>query len=221
MPEPARGAPVLMMLIAYTGPVERAEQVLEPLLTAAGPPLIQMLETTDFLTLNSTLDAVAPWGWRALTSGGYVAELTPEIVQAAYDSANASPPPVTPGASTTVSFWSMGGAIDEVEEDTMAFSRSGASWFWDTVATWALPEQDDLDVAWVQSVRDAMRPHSLANAYVNLTSERGRGFVRRAYGEQKFKRLSELKRVWDPANLLRFNKNIEPAERASLVLGRA
>ncbi|HZD23988.1 MAG TPA: BBE domain-containing protein, partial [Acidimicrobiia bacterium] len=35
-----------------------------------------------------------------------------------------------------------------------------------------------------------------------------------AYGSARFQRLSEIKRLYDPGNLLRFNHNIPPAGSA-------
>ncbi|KND26158.1 BBE domain-containing protein [Streptomyces acidiscabies] len=50
------------------------------------------------------------------------------------------------------------------------------------------------------------------NAYTNLTQDQSAEWRRGVWGgEAKYRRLRELKAEWDPRNLLRFNKNIEPA----------
>ena len=46
---------------------------------------------------------------------------------------------------------------------------------------------------------------------LNFVSGADGGRVRAAFGEAKYRRLSALKRVWDPHNLFRCNQNIAPA----------
>jgi hypothetical protein len=56
-----------------------------------------------------------------------------------------------------------------------------------------------------------MRPHTLPNAYINLSEDQGKEWRRGVYGsEAKHRRLTEIKTAWDPKNLLRHNKNITP-----------
>ena len=107
----------------------------------------------------------------------------------------------------------MGGAISEdVAEDAMAFSREGAAWLWEAVSMWDTSEHDPQYEQWATSVGEAMRPHSLANGYTNLTDDQGEAWRRGVHGsEAKHRRLRAVKAAWDPGNLLRFNKNIAPA----------
>jgi hypothetical protein len=66
----------------------------------------------------------------------------------------------------------------------------------------------------------ALKPHLLSNSYVNLTAHQGEEWVRGLYGSpEKFQRLQALKAEWDPRNLLRFNKNIEPATAGTAAAG--
>jgi FAD/FMN-containing dehydrogenase len=51
-----------------------------------------------------------------------------------------------------------------------------------------------------------------SGAYVNFISEDDPERTKRdVYGEARYRRLSELKRQYDPANVFRLNQNIEPA----------
>lgn len=47
--------------------------------------------------------------------------------------------------------------------------------------------------------------------FVNFLGEEGDSRVRAAYGPEKYQRLSELKKKYDPENFFRLNQNIKPA----------
>jgi FAD/FMN-containing dehydrogenase len=57
---------------------------------------------------------------------------------------------------------------------------------------------------------DALHPHSAGGAYVNFMMDEGQERVQATYGDN-YKRLTEVKRKYDPANLFRVNQNIRPA----------
>jgi FAD/FMN-containing dehydrogenase len=46
--------------------------------------------------------------------------------------------------------------------------------------------------------------------YVNFLGDEGSERVREAYGAEKYQRLAELKRKYDPTNAFRMNQNIAP-----------
>jgi FAD/FMN-containing dehydrogenase len=56
-----------------------------------------------------------------------------------------------------------------------------------------------------------MQPYTEESVYVNCLGEEGEERVHAAYGEEKYARLTALKRKYDPENILRNNQNIKPA----------
>ena len=84
-------------------------------------------------------------------------------------------------------------------------------------AAW-LPEQDDTlgraETAWARAFFDALEPHR-DGVYVNfLDSDDDTSRVREAYGTANYRRLAEVKAKYDPDNVLRHNKNIQPSTPA-------
>jgi hypothetical protein len=77
---------------------------------------------------------------------------------------------------------------------------------------WMDPAEDDANVSWTRGFADAMRPFGIDRpAFPNfIETDEAASRLRESYGEDKYKRLVELKRKWDPGNLFRLNQNIVP-----------
>ena len=77
------------------------------------------------------------------------------------------------------------------------------------MAGWSDPTHDAAVTGWTQRVHDAMTPHATGGVYVNVLGDGEASRIRAAYGEN-WDRLVELKRRWDPDNVLRTNHNVPP-----------
>ena len=207
--ENGRRKPALVLIPVYTGELVSADRVIAPL-AALGRPLANLVEQTSWLTANSMLDAGAGYGKRMNARGGYLPALSENAIGVALEYAATAPANL--GAATTINLWCLGGAISEdVAEDAVAFSRTGAAWVWEAVSMWDAPEHDPLHERWANDITHAMRPHGLSNGYTNLTDDQGEQWRRGVHGGQaKHRRLTAIKKTWDPHNLLRHNKNIAP-----------
>jgi FAD/FMN-containing dehydrogenase len=74
---------------------------------------------------------------------------------------------------------------------------------------WEAPADDRRAVAWARRFFDESATFASGGAYVNFMTEEEGGRVAAAYGAN-YARLVELKRKYDPQNLLRVNQNIRP-----------
>jgi FAD/FMN-containing dehydrogenase len=77
-----------------------------------------------------------------------------------------------------------------------------------------LPEQDDAiatsETGWARAFLQALEPHR-AGVYVNfLDADDDASRVREAYGDATYRRLAEVKAVYDPDNVFHLNKNVRP-----------
>lgn len=59
----------------------------------------------------------------------------------------------------------------------------------------------------------AAQPRS--GAYVNYLQDEPAGRVREVYGETRYLKLADIKRRYDPDNVLRANQNISPSSEQS------
>jgi hypothetical protein len=57
----------------------------------------------------------------------------------------------------------------------------------------------------------ALEPHP-TGVYVNFPMDEGEDRIRDAYGAEKYERLQELKRKYDPDHFFRLSQNISPAK---------
>ncbi len=211
------GVPVLILIVVHSGALADAVSVVQKL-ASFGRPAANLVAPAPWVQVNRMLDVIAPYGRRAHTRGGYLSDLGDGVIATARNWASCAPAPSAPGPSSVQNFWFLGGALSEdFAEDSVAFSREGAKVFWECVGQWDGPEHDVAFTAWVDGVADALATDMRANGYVNLTTDRGPAWLRGLYGsERKFQRLVAAKTAWDPANLLRFNKNFVPAPRATV-----
>jgi FAD/FMN-containing dehydrogenase len=72
------------------------------------------------------------------------------------------------------------------------------------------PELLEPDRAWVRDLQDALAPHAVDATYVNAITTADETQVRASYGPEKYERLVQIKRRYDPQNLFRRNANINP-----------
>jgi hypothetical protein len=77
------------------------------------------------------------------------------------------------------------------------------------LGSWTTPTEKESAVRWVKDLRDRLRPFA-HGTYVNQLGETSDELVRAAYSGN-YARLSQIKRKYDPGNVLRINQNIKPA----------
>ena len=90
----------------------------------------------------------------------------------------------------------------------MAFALRQPGYEVDIVGTWSTPPEKESAVPWVRTLRGNLQPFA-HGVYVNQLGETSDDLVRAAYG-LNYARLAEIKKKYDPTNVLRLNQNIKP-----------
>ena len=198
------GQKVVALLGCWCGDIEEGQAVLAPL-RALGPT-VDLFGPMPYTALQSMLDASAPYGLRNYFRGGYVADLTDDIIALALDRGAALSSPMS-----QLHFHQMGGAVGRVGTATSSFSGRAAGYAYNLVGTWLDPAEDTAHVDQIRAVGAALEPLSMPNRYVNFDSEIDPDRVRGSYGNEIYDRLARLKRQYDPDNLFRRNQNVRPA----------
>jgi FAD/FMN-containing dehydrogenase len=204
------GRPAVLFNICHCGTPEAAIRDLRPLLEE-GHALASTVRPTSYLEIQSMSDAMGRLGFCAYELGGYLPDsCEPALLDRLRVRATTVPTPRSRPEACVVMLTRLGGAVDDFAEDSVAFSRAGAGWYWNAVVQWALPERAAAHRDWAHAVADDLAPWTLENCYVNLSVDRGPDWLRDAYGVAKFERLRDVKTAWDPGNVLRHNKNVAP-----------
>jgi hypothetical protein len=100
------GRPVLVLVVVHSGRPETAGPVLDHLI-GLGSPVVTMVQPTPWVKANSMLDAVAVYGRRYYTRGGYLSLLSTEAIGVFRATIAQAPSPVRPVRvwSTTSGSW--------------------------------------------------------------------------------------------------------------------
>jgi hypothetical protein len=101
------------------------------------------------------------------------------------------------------------GAVSRVSVNAMAFALRQPGYEIDITGIWSTPAEKANAVRWVQATRDILQPFA-HGVYVNQLGDTSDRLVRSAYGPN-YPRLVEIKKKYDPQNVLRLNQNIKPA----------
>ena len=166
--------------------VDAASAGLTPLL-ALGPVLRQQAQVAPYAALVPPLDQRHVGQQTIRMRNGYVRQMTDATIDA-LEALLWDP------AVARLELRSVGGAVNDVAADAMAFAHRDAEVF---VAAWMLPGRERLvDAAWA-----AMRPH-VDGLYIGYTTETGPQVTREAY-RSNFERLREIKNRYDPRDLFR------------------
>jgi hypothetical protein len=198
------GTPAVVFLLAYNGPIEQGEAVLRPLRTF-GTPLQDQIGPLPYTALQSIVEHFNPPGLRNYWKMTYLNDLPDDAIDLMVERYASVPHPLT-----HVVLYTLGGAVSRVNPDATAVAFRDASHAILVVGMWEDAGADDHNIGWVREFLNAIQPFSSGGFYVNYDADTAPDRVQAAYGPEKYRRLVELKRRYDPANLFRLNQNIQP-----------
>ncbi len=116
-----------------------------------------------------------------------------------------------PSPFSVAAFEHLGGGVSRVGEDETAFGDRSAPYTLIITSEWVDPAETERNVEWARDFWEAMQPFTRATVYVNYMDIRDEADrIKAAYGAEKYERLVALKNKYDPTNLFRLNKNIQP-----------
>ncbi len=198
------GKPIVALFVCYSGPLADAERVLAPIKTF-GSPVGDVVQKRSYVSQQTLLDATQPKGRRYYWKSEYLRSLDPALFTRAIEHASHL---VSPHSAILI--FPLSGATNELPEDHSAVGNRDATAVVNIASAWEHAKDDAENVEWARSTWRDLRQFSTGGTYINfLTEEEGDDRTRAAY-RTNYSRLAEVKAKWDPSNLFRTNKNINP-----------
>jgi FAD/FMN-containing dehydrogenase len=204
IPPELAGQKIVALVGCWCGDLPAGAEALAPL-RALGPA-VDLFGPMPYPALQGMLDGGAPAGLRNYFRGGFVADLTDDIIAVVLQHGARLPSPMS-----QIHFHHMGGALGRMPLASSAFSGRDAGYTYNLISTWIDPAEDVVQLDANHSLSSALAPLSMRPTYLNFLTETGSDRVRAAYGDDIYDRLARLKRQYDPANLFRRNQNVRPA----------
>jgi FAD/FMN-containing dehydrogenase len=141
-----------------------------------------------------------PFGLRHYWSGRFLRELPDELIAL-------SARHLGPDVAGSIMFEPIFGAAARVPAEATAFAGRDAAYNATFIASWDDPDEDERRIGFARGFSALLEPWTTGAAYVNYSSD---VVGEREYGTERFARLREVKRRYDPDNRFRFNHNISP-----------
>jgi FAD/FMN-containing dehydrogenase len=200
----ASGERIVAVIVCSTGPDDEPGGL--RVLRRAAVPVLDDVKRRPYLDLQLAQDL--PFGLRHYWKGHFVRELPDDLVDDLHAHFDTAPRP--PGA---ILIEAIHGAAKRVPADATAVGFRDAAFNVSALGIWQDAADDEVMIAWSRETAAALEPYSLqGGGYLNyMQADEPADRVRAAFGAERFERLREVKRRYDPANVLRFNQNIPPA----------
>jgi FAD/FMN-containing dehydrogenase len=203
IPESIRGQLTLAVMFVYDGDPESGQKALEPF-RALATPLAEMVTPMPYIGIYEMYKAAEqrmPSTHRSLFLDTLDDDAVDTILERMAESSS-------PLAMTQIRV--LGGQMARVPADATAFAHREARVMIVLITPFEDPAEAPLHTAWTHAFYEALRPRA-TGVYSNFLEAEGVERIREAYPEPTYRRLAEIKRHFDPANLFRLNQNIVPA----------
>ena len=205
LPKDMHGQPIVALLACYSGNPAEGEKLVAPI-KSFGTPIGDVLVRRPYEQMQSLLDATQPKGRRYYWKSEYLSSIEPALCEKVIAHAARIPSP-----HSAVVLFQIEGALNRLEEEHSPVGNRDARYVLNVAGSWEQAAEDGANIDWVRGAWNDMKSFSTGGTYVNfLTEDEGPERIAAALGKGR-RRLAEVKAKWDPQNMFRTNRNIEPA----------
>ena len=156
--------------------------------------------------MQALLDATQPKGRRYYWKSEYLPRIEPALGAKVIEHAARIQSPYS-----AVILFQIEGALNQLREEHSPVGNRDARYVLNITASWENAGDDRANIEWARAAWNEMKAFSTGGTYLNfLTEDEGPERIAAALG-RGLKRLAEVKAQWDPQNVFRTNRNIQPA----------
>ncbi|CAM4304075.1 BBE domain-containing protein [Vreelandella rituensis] len=204
LPEEVHGKEIVALAICYAGDPAEGETYIEPL-RGFGTAYGEHIGVQPYTDWQQAFDPLLTTGARNYWKSHNFATLDEEPIDVIIEYAGA-----LPSSQCEIFIGTIGGQASRAQPEAMAYSNRDANYVLNVHARWETAAEDARCIAWARDFFTRSQPFASGGAYVNFLTGDETDRIAFAYGAN-YERLVELKRKFDPENLLRTNQNISPA----------
>jgi hypothetical protein len=196
---PSGQGPRFHMLVCHCGHPRHGNDLLGPLRSLK--PQEDKVRVASYVQTQETINPYTPVAH--FQTNLFLPDLTDAAIAAITTATTHAPP------NSRAFIIPLYGAVTRVRVSDTAYALRQPGYEIDIMGWWKDPSGKPSAVRWVKSLRDNLQP--LAHGvYANQLGETSDELVRAACGPN-YARLVEIKKKYDPNNVLRLNQNIKPA----------
>jgi len=205
VPAEEHGQPVVILLGCYSGPREKAEEVVTPLRTITAP-VADLSADMAWTQAQQLLDEDYPDGkfyyWKSI----YLDALDDNVMAVLERNTLNRPSP-----ESSIDVWFLGGAVARIDPGATPFCNRHYPIMIGIEANWEDRDDSDANMAWARNLYKELQPFSSGGNYLNFPGfvEDREALLRGAYGEN-LERLRQVKARYDPDNIFPGLLNIAP-----------
>jgi FAD/FMN-containing dehydrogenase len=203
-PKELWGTKICALISCYSGPLEQAEEAVEPIRQELPKPILDWMGAMPFPALQGLFDSLLPTGLQWYWKGDFVRELSDQAIEAHLENAAKAPSELS-----LMHLYPIDGAVHKVEQSETPWGFRDATWSMVIAGIDANPGKAGALATWAKGYWEAVHPYTLGGAYVNFMMDEGVDRIKATYRDN-YGRLTEVKRKYDPNNFFRINQNIKP-----------
>ena len=186
----------------YTGGAEKAKDLFKPVFEMN--PVFEHLGEMPYPAIQTLFDGLFPpglqWYWRA----DFFNNLGPEIRKQHLNFGSK-----IPTSLSQMHLYPISGAAGRVTNEDSPWAYRDAKYAGVIVGVDADPASKEKITQWCKDYWEGLHPFSAGGAYSNFMMDEGQERVKASY-KHNYKRLTEVKKQYDPDNFFRINQNIKP-----------
>ncbi len=186
----------------YTGDPENVKEVFKPILEKN--PVFEHVGEMPYPAIQNLFDGLLPpglqWYWRA----DFFNELGPEIREQHLKFGSKIPTPLS-----QMHLYPISGAAGRVGQEETPWAYRDAKYAGVIVGVDPDPANKEKITQWCKDYWEGLHSYSAGGAYSNFMMDEGQQRVKASY-KHNYKRLTQIKKKYDPNNLFRVNQNILP-----------
>ena len=208
LPKEWHGRPIVGFLACHTGDPDDGENAVAPI-KSFGKPIGDVLTRRTYVQMQSLLDATQPKGRRYYWKSEYLPRIEPALCEKVIEHATRMQSPYS-----ALTLFQIEGALNALDDGHSPVGNRDARHLLIINASWEQPDGDASNIEWARRAWSDMRRFSTGGTYINfLTEDEGAERTQAALGAA-LPRLAQIKARWDPHNVFRINRNVEPTSKA-------